>query len=165
MSILESLVHLTERVEGLNGVHDGLKKLIDADGAVETAAAASQLAAELAITTAVTATVRTSMSALRLGLAISGQIWKWEALSWAAGAGSGLTAGAIIDWVNDQNISVGSGLAIAQLPLAQAGSRGSPICAFTKPNPLGLSGSPFEWTRCGELCGEQVHERTGVPRT
>ncbi len=104
MSILESLVHLTERVEGLNGVHDGLKKLIDADGAVETAAAASQLAAELAITTAVTATVRTSMSALRLGLAISGQIWKWEALSWAAGAGSGLTGGAIIDWVNDQNI-------------------------------------------------------------
>ncbi|WP_248167489.1 calcium-binding protein [Ralstonia pseudosolanacearum] len=44
------------------------------------------------------------MSVLRLGLAVSGQIWKWEALSWAAGAGSGMTAGQIIDWVNDQHI-------------------------------------------------------------
>ena len=36
MSILKSVVYLTEGVEGLSGVHDGLKKLIDADGAVET---------------------------------------------------------------------------------------------------------------------------------
>jgi hypothetical protein len=28
----------------------------------------------------------TSMSMLRLGLAVSGQIWKWEAVSWVAGA-------------------------------------------------------------------------------
>ncbi|WP_300086319.1 hypothetical protein [uncultured Nitrosomonas sp.] len=104
MSILQKLVQITEGVEGLNGVHEELQKLVEANGAAETAAAASQLAAELAITTAVTATVRTSMSALRLGLAVSGQIWKWEALSWAAGATSGLTAGAIIDWVNKQNL-------------------------------------------------------------
>jgi len=104
MSILQKLVEITEGIEGLNGVHEGLQKLVEANGAAETAAAASQLAAELAITTAVTATVRTSMSALRLGLAISGQIWKWEALSWAAGATTWLTAGAIIDWVNDQHL-------------------------------------------------------------
>ena len=104
MSILQKLVQMTEGVEGLNGVNEGLQKLVEANGATETAAAVSQLTAELAITTAVTATVRTLMSALRLGLAISGQIWKWEALSWAAGATSGLTAGAIIDWVNKQNL-------------------------------------------------------------
>ena len=104
MSILQKLVQVTEGVEGLNGVHEGLQKLVEANGAAETAAAASQLAAELAITTAVAATVRTSMSALRLGLAVSGQTWKWEALSWAAGATSGLSAGAIIDWVNKQNL-------------------------------------------------------------
>lgn len=104
MSILQNLVNATEHVEGLNGIHEALKKIIDADGALETTAGASQLAAEMAITTAVTATVRTSMLALRLGLAISGQMWKWEAISWAAGAGSGMTAGAIIDWVNEQNI-------------------------------------------------------------
>lgn len=104
MSILKKLVEVTEGVEGLNGVHEGLKKLVDAEGAAETTAAASQLAAELAITTAVTATVRTSMSLLRLGLAVSGQKWKWEALSWAAGATSGLTAGAIINWVNEQHL-------------------------------------------------------------
>jgi len=104
MSILQKLVQATEGVEGLNGVYEGLKKLTEADGAAETAAAASQLAAELAITTAVAATVRTSMSLLRLGLAVSGQIWKWEALSWAAGATTGLTAGAIIDWVNQQHL-------------------------------------------------------------
>ena len=104
MSILQKLVQVTEGAEGLNGVHEGLQKLVEANGAAETAAAASQLAAELAITTAVAATVRTSMSALRLGLAVSGQTWKWEALSWAAGATSGLTAGAIIDWVNKQNL-------------------------------------------------------------
>lgn len=95
MSILQKLVQATEGVEGLNGVYEGLKKLTEAEGAAETTAAASQLAAELAITTAVAATVRTSMSLLRLGLAVSGQIWKWEALSWAAGATSGLTAGAV----------------------------------------------------------------------
>jgi hypothetical protein len=97
MSILEGLVRWTERIEGMNGIHDALTRLLDADGAIETAAAASQLAAELAITTAATATVRTSMSLLRLELAISGQIWKWEAVSYASGAISGLTAGAIID--------------------------------------------------------------------
>jgi hypothetical protein len=43
------------------------------------------------------------MSLVRLGLAISGGIWKWEAISWAAGVSSGLSAGAIIDWVNDQH--------------------------------------------------------------
>ncbi|MGD7251466.1 hypothetical protein ACQCRI_13415 [Ralstonia pseudosolanacearum] len=104
MSILENLVRLTDRIEGLHGVSEAIQKVKDANGALETTAAVSQLAAELAITTAVTATVRTSMSVLRLGLAVSGQIWKWEALSWAAGAGSGMTAGQIIDWVNDQHI-------------------------------------------------------------
>ncbi len=103
MSVLQNLVHLTEGIEGLNGIHEGIQNLVEANGALETSAAASQLAAELAITAAVTATVRTSMSALRLGLAVSGQMWKWEALSWAAGATSGLTAGAIIDWVNKQH--------------------------------------------------------------
>lgn len=44
------------------------------------------------------------MSLLRLGLTVSGQIWKWEVLSWAAGAASGLTAGAIIDWINQQHL-------------------------------------------------------------
>lgn len=99
MSILENLVRLTDRIEGLHGVSEAIQKVKDANGALETTAAVSQLAAELAITTAVTATVRTSMSVLRLGLAVSGQIWKWEALSWAAGAGPGMTAGQIIDWV------------------------------------------------------------------
>ncbi len=103
MNILEKLVEFTENVEDLNGVNEAIKKIINADGALETSAAASQLVAEVAITTVVTATVRTSMSMLRLGLAVSGQIWKWEAISWAAGAGAGISAGLIIDWANEQN--------------------------------------------------------------
>ena len=43
------------------------------------------------------------MSATRLGLAVSGQIGKWEALSKLSGISAGLTAGAIIDWVNEQH--------------------------------------------------------------
>lgn len=51
MSILQNLVQITEGVEGVKGVHKGLQKLVEANGA-----------AELAITTAVAATVRTSIS-------------------------------------------------------------------------------------------------------
>src|SRR5690606_17047965 len=83
-------------------IHEGLKKLREADGTLETTAATSQLAAELAITTATAATVRTSLSSIRLGLAISGQIWKWEALSWAIGATAGIGAGTAINWINEQ---------------------------------------------------------------
>ncbi|WP_137940292.1 hypothetical protein [Chitinivorax sp. B] len=85
MSILLELVKWTERIEGLNGIHGALKKLIEAKDGLEATAAASQLVAELAITTAVTVTLRTTMSALRLGLAVSGQIGKWEVVSWAIG--------------------------------------------------------------------------------
>ncbi|MBV5344874.1 MAG: hypothetical protein JZU63_04760, partial [Rhodoferax sp.] len=95
---------MTEGIDELNGINEAIKDFIAADGALETTAAASQIVAELAITTAVTATVRGSMSALRLGLAISGQIWKWEAISSLVGIGSGLTAGKIIDWVNKHDI-------------------------------------------------------------
>jgi hypothetical protein len=51
VSFLEKLVTLTEGIEGLNGVSQALNKLIDANDALEATAAASQLAAELAITT------------------------------------------------------------------------------------------------------------------
>lgn len=106
MNILKDAVFWTEHIEGMNGVHDATIKLVEAESALDVAAAASQLAAELAITAAVTGTLRTSMTALRLGLVVSGQMWKWEALSWAAGVSSGLTAGGIIDWVNEQKIGV-----------------------------------------------------------
>lgn len=82
MSILKDLVELTENVESLNGIHEALKSLVDADGALETSAAASQLVAELAITVAITATVRTAMSSLRLGFSIATQIWKWKSAAY-----------------------------------------------------------------------------------
>ena len=107
MILLQKLVQITEGIEGLSGVHEGIKKFVVAEGAAETSAAAGQLAAELAITAAVTATVRASMSLLRLGLAVSGQSWKWEALSWAVGAGSGLSAGALLDLDGDGIETVG----------------------------------------------------------
>jgi hypothetical protein len=104
MSIIKDLVGITERIDGLNGLAEAFKKFDQAETKLDMTAAASQIVAELAVAGAVTATLRTAMSALRLGLAVSGQIWKWEVLSKLVGVGSGLTAGAIIDWVNDQNI-------------------------------------------------------------
>ncbi|MCD6619972.1 calcium-binding protein [Aeromonas veronii] len=104
MSILQSLVEWTQGIEEISGIHDAIVKLIEAEEPIEVAAATSQLIAELAVATVVTSTIRTSMACLRLGLAISGQIWKWEALSWAAGSVASLTAGSIIDWANEQNI-------------------------------------------------------------
>lgn len=50
MSILQNLVRITEGVEGVKSVHKGLQKLVEANGA-----------AELAITTAVATTARTSI--------------------------------------------------------------------------------------------------------
>jgi hypothetical protein len=41
---------------------------------------------------------------VRLGLAISGQIWKWEAISYAAGAAGSITAGLLVDEINDWGI-------------------------------------------------------------
>lgn len=99
MSFLQKAISFTENTEGLNGLAQGLKKLADAQNATETAAASAQILAELAVAGAVTATIRTAMSATRLGLAVSGQIGKWEALSKLSGISAGLTAGAIIDWV------------------------------------------------------------------
>ncbi|WP_457307008.1 hypothetical protein, partial [Polaromonas sp. P5_E6] len=100
MSLLKDLVTWTERIDGLNGLAEGIKKLDEADNGIDVAAASSQIVAELAVAAALTATVRTAMSLTRLGLAISGNIWKWEALSKVAGISGGLTAGAIIDGVN-----------------------------------------------------------------
>ncbi|MGI0013560.1 MAG: hypothetical protein ACREBU_08990, partial [Nitrososphaera sp.] len=101
MSLLEKAINIVEHIDGLNGVAQALIKLKDADDPTEVAAAASQFVAELALAGAITATVRTSMSMVRLGLAISGQIWKWEALSYAAGAAGSITAGQVIDAANE----------------------------------------------------------------
>lgn len=106
MNIRKDTVVWTEHIGGMNGIHDAIAKLIEAESAHDVADAASQLAAELAILAAVTGFICTSMQALRLRLARSGQMWKWEALSWAAGTSSDLISGGIIDWVNDQNIGV-----------------------------------------------------------
>lgn len=44
------------------------------------------------------------MSSIRLGLAVSGKISQWEALSKALGIAGGISAGKIIDAINDINI-------------------------------------------------------------
>jgi Ca2+-binding RTX toxin-like protein len=101
--ILDKLVALTENVDGLNGIYEGFKNLRDADGALEVTAATSQIFAEFAVAGLVTATLRPAFSAYRLGLALSGQIWKWEAMTSLAGAASGISAGKLIDIANKQN--------------------------------------------------------------
>jgi Ca2+-binding RTX toxin-like protein len=113
MSLLQKLADLTSGVDGLNGISEGLQKLNDAQGAAETGAAAGQLAAEMAIATAAAGALRTAsglnklgqlLSTTRLGLAISGQGWKWDFLTTAAGIGAGLTAGKIINEINDLHL-------------------------------------------------------------
>lgn len=127
MSIIKDLVTFTERADGLNGLSQAISRFDAANNPVDVAAAASQILAELAVAGAITATVRPAMSSLRLGLALSGNIWKWEALTTLSGIAGGITAGTIIDYVNEQ--SVGSKIYDWRQAI-------SPILGTT-PDPLG----------------------------
>ena len=104
MPILGDVVEILGKFDDLKGVKEAVEKIIDAENTSEVVAASGQLAAEVAVGVAVAGSLRVAFSELRLGLAVSGQIWKWDALTQAAGIGSGLTVGSIIDWVNNQNI-------------------------------------------------------------
>lgn len=104
MPILGKVVEYLGKFDDLKGVKDAVEKIIDAENTSEVVAASGQLAAEVAVGVIAAGTLRVAFSELRLGLAVSGQIWKWDALSKAAGIGSGMTVGSIIDWVNEQNI-------------------------------------------------------------
>ncbi len=103
MSLLQKAIDATRGIDGLNGLAEGLQKLSDAEGEIDTAAASSQIIAELAIAGIVATTARTAMTLTRLGLAVSGQIWKWETLTSLAGINAGLYAGKIIDTINDSD--------------------------------------------------------------
>lgn len=104
MSLLHKAVEVTEKIEGMSGAAEALQKFIDADNTLDQTAAASQFIAELAVAGATTAYLRTLFPLLRLGFAISGTMYKWEALCYVAGYGSGTIVGRTIDWINDKNI-------------------------------------------------------------
>ena len=104
MSIYTKVADYLGKYEDAKGLADAISDFgsaIAKDDYLGASAAAGQFAAELAVGAIITLEVRTAMSALRLGLAVSGKIDQWEALSKLLGINGGIYAGKLIDYVND----------------------------------------------------------------
>lgn len=87
-------------IDDLHSLSEGIQDFIEADNGADMAAAAGKIAAEVSVGIIVTRAVRTSCSLIRLGLAVSGKVDRWDALSKTIGIGAGLSAGELIDWIN-----------------------------------------------------------------
>jgi hypothetical protein len=103
LSLIEKSVESLQKVDATKSFGDAIYEFIHADGALETSAALAKVTAEVALGVAVSNGVRTACSSLRLGLAVSGRIGEWEALSKVLGVASGVGAGGVIDAINQQN--------------------------------------------------------------
>ena len=100
MSLYTEAVNALELLDNGNSISNAVDAYINADNPADMAAAAGVIAAEISIGFLTATTVRTAFSAIRLGLAVSGKIDRWEALSKVIGIGVGLSAGEVIDWIN-----------------------------------------------------------------
>jgi hypothetical protein len=83
---LKHVAQLTEEIDDLSEILEALEKLDRAETHWEVAEAESQIIAVLAVISASASTLRQLMSDVRLGLSMSGQTWKWDAIARAATA-------------------------------------------------------------------------------
>jgi len=103
MSLLEKAVEALSKIDDFKSLAEGINDFLNAENAIDKAAALAKVTAEVAVGIAVAGSLRVAFSGLRLGLAVSGRIGEWEALSKVLGVGSGTGVGSLIDWINDQH--------------------------------------------------------------
>jgi len=70
LSFVEKVVEAISKLDDLKGLAEGIQDFLDAESAIDYAAATAKITAELAAGIAIGASVRTGFGALRLGLAV-----------------------------------------------------------------------------------------------
>lgn len=108
MSIYTQAVNALRQIVGFDSLADAFDELYNAETPEEIAAALGKIAVEVTVERLAGSAVRTAFSGIRLGLAVSGKIDRWEALSQVIGIGTGMSAGGLIDWIN--SLHPGTGL-------------------------------------------------------
>jgi hypothetical protein len=151
MPILQTAVNVLGKADLTKDIGQALNNLINGESALDVGAAAGELAASLASGVAIHGLIRPTFQGVRFGLALSGNIWKWEALTKAAGSAGGVGSGALIDWLKGLELGTKIYDATHQDPLINERYR----TAITPPrrDPLAI-----------DLDGDGI-ETVGIPTT
>ena len=102
--LIDTAVDAIGRIEGLNSVAEAIREFLDAETAIDRAAASAKVIASLAVGIVISGKLRVAFGGLRLGLAITGQSDRYTQLTQVMGIAGGMGVGELIDQVNEMNL-------------------------------------------------------------
>jgi hypothetical protein len=98
--MINNSVEALAKIDGMKSLAEAIDATVNADNAIDRAAGLAKVTASVAAGIAITGRLRMAFQHLRLGLALTGRIKEYEALTKVMGVGGGVSVEHFIDWVN-----------------------------------------------------------------